>query len=75
MTAFTPAISLAYGLDTALGMVLEEGLEAAFDRHVRLGRACTRRGQGDGLGLLPPRTSPRGRYRDPDAGGRRRQPR
>src|ERR1051326_1232311 len=35
--AFTPAVSLIKGLDVALGMILEDGLEAAFDRHVRLG--------------------------------------
>ena len=37
--AFTPAVSLIRGLDVALGMLLDDGLEAAFDRHVRLGRA------------------------------------
>ena len=37
---FTPPVSLVRGLDVALGLLLEEGLEAAFERHVRLGRAC-----------------------------------
>src|SRR5581483_3559403 len=36
--AFTPAVSLIRGLDVALGLIVETGLEAAFDRHVRLGR-------------------------------------
>ena len=39
---FTPAVSLVAALDVALGLLLEEGLEAAFDRHVRLGRAAAR---------------------------------
>src|SRR3954452_11293163 len=37
--AFTPAVSLIRGLDVALGLIFERGLEAAFERHVRLGRA------------------------------------
>src|SRR5439155_514998 len=37
---FTPPVSLVAGLDVALGMLLDAGLEAVFDRHVRLGRAC-----------------------------------
>ena len=39
-SAFTPAVSLIKGLDVALGMILDDGLEAAFERHVRLGRAA-----------------------------------
>src|SRR5262249_28348729 len=38
--AFTPAVSLVAGLNVALELLLDEGLEAAFDRHLRLGRAC-----------------------------------
>src|SRR5215208_3993475 len=30
---FTPAVSIVKALDVALGLLLEEGLEAAFDRH------------------------------------------
>ena len=37
--AFTPAVSLVAGLDVALGLVVEHGLEAAFAHHARLGRA------------------------------------
>src|SRR5207237_8413564 len=36
--AFTPAVSLIRGLDVALGLIFEAGLEAAFERHVRPGR-------------------------------------
>ena len=32
-TPFTPAVSLVVGLDVALGLLLDEGLEAAFERH------------------------------------------
>ena len=30
--AFTPAVSIVIGLNVALGMILERGLEAAFER-------------------------------------------
>ena len=33
---WTPGVSLLYGLDTALNMILEEGLSNVFDRHVRI---------------------------------------
>src|SRR3954451_10484114 len=38
--AFTPAVSLVSGLDVALGLLLARGLDAAFEHHARLGRAC-----------------------------------
>ena len=41
-------------LDVALGMLLEEGLEAAFDRHRRLGRACREGVKAMGLELFSP---------------------
>ena len=53
-TTFTSAVSLAYGLDVALGMLLDEGLEAVFDRHVRLGRACRAGVKAMGLELFSP---------------------
>lgn len=53
-TPFSPAISLVIGLDVALGMVLEAGLEAAHERHVRLGRACRAGAKAMGLELLSP---------------------
>jgi aspartate aminotransferase-like enzyme len=39
-TAWTPAITLVEGLDESLQMYREEGLEACFARHERLGRAA-----------------------------------
>ena len=41
-------------LDVALGLLLDEGLEAAFDRHVRLGRACREGAKAMGLELFSP---------------------
>jgi serine---pyruvate transaminase len=52
--AFTPAVSLIVGFDVALGLVLEHGLEAAFERHVRLGRACREGVKAMGLELFSP---------------------
>jgi serine---pyruvate transaminase len=52
--AFTPAVSLVVALDVALGLLLEDGLEAAFDRHVRLGRACREGAKAMGLELFSP---------------------
>jgi aspartate aminotransferase-like enzyme len=52
--AFTPATSLVVALDVALGLLLEEGLEAAFERHVRLGRACRAGVKAMGLELFSP---------------------
>jgi aspartate aminotransferase-like enzyme len=52
--AFTPAVSLVLALNVALGLLLEEGLEAAFDRHVRLGRACREGAKAMGLELFSP---------------------
>ena len=53
-SAFTPAVSLVVALDVALGLLLEDGLEAAFDRHVRLGRACRAGIKAMGLELFSP---------------------
>jgi aspartate aminotransferase-like enzyme len=52
--AFTPAVSLVTGLDVALGLLLDEGLEAVFDRHLRLGRACRAGAKAMGLELFSP---------------------
>ncbi|HXV02085.1 MAG TPA: alanine--glyoxylate aminotransferase family protein [Gaiellaceae bacterium] len=52
--AFTPAVSIMVGLDVALGLLLEEGLEAAFERHARLGRACRAGVKAMGLELFSP---------------------
>ena len=51
---FTPAVSLVAGLNVALGLMLEEGLDAVFDRHVRLGRACRAGAKALGLELFSP---------------------
>jgi aspartate aminotransferase-like enzyme len=48
-SAFTPAVTLFRALDVALGLILEEGLEAVFARHALLARAA--REGIDALGL------------------------
>jgi serine---pyruvate transaminase len=53
-SAFTPAVSLVVALDVALGLLLDDGLEAAFDRHARLGRACRAGIKAMGLELFSP---------------------
>ena len=53
-SAFTPAVSLIRGLDVALGMILDDGLDAAFERHVRLGRAARAGVKAMGLELFSP---------------------
>ncbi len=53
-SAFTPAVSLIKGLDVALGMILDAGLESAFERHVRLGRATRAGLKAMGLELFSP---------------------
>jgi aspartate aminotransferase-like enzyme len=52
--AFTPAVSLIRSLDVALGLLLDDGLEAAFARHVRLGRAARAGIKAMGLELFSP---------------------
>jgi aspartate aminotransferase-like enzyme len=52
--SFTPAVSIVVGLDVALGMLLDEGLEQAFERHARLGRACRAGAKAMGLELFSP---------------------
>ena len=54
LPAFTPAVSLVAGLDVALGLLLEKGLEAAFEHHARLGRACREGVKAMGLELFSP---------------------
>jgi aspartate aminotransferase-like enzyme len=48
-SAFTPAVTLFMGLDVALEMILDEGLEQVFARHAVLARAA--RAGIDALGL------------------------
>jgi serine---pyruvate transaminase len=51
---FTPAIPIVRALNVAMGLLLEEGLEAAFERHARLGRACREGAKAMGLELFSP---------------------
>jgi serine---pyruvate transaminase len=53
-TPFTPAVTLVASLDVALGLILEEGLDAAFARHAALGRACREGAKAMGLELFSP---------------------
>jgi aspartate aminotransferase-like enzyme len=52
--AFTPAVSLIRGLDVALGLLLERGLESAFEHHIRLGRATRAGLKAMGVELFSP---------------------
>ena len=49
---YTPATILLFGLEEALRMLEEEGLENVFRRHARLAEACRRAVRGLGLELL-----------------------
>jgi len=51
---FTLAVPLVLALDVALGLLLDEGLDAAFERHVRLGRATRAGIKAMGLELVSP---------------------
>jgi aspartate aminotransferase-like enzyme len=53
-TPYTPAVTIVAALDVALGLLLEEGLEAAFARHAALGRACREGAKAMGLELFSP---------------------
>jgi aspartate aminotransferase-like enzyme len=53
-TPFTPATSTVVALNVALGLILEEGLESVFARHVSLGRACRAGARAMGLDLYSP---------------------
>jgi aspartate aminotransferase-like enzyme len=53
-TPFTPAVTLVAALDAALGLLLDEGLDAAFARHAALGRACREGAKAMGLELFSP---------------------
>jgi len=52
--AFTPATSLVVALNAALGLILEGGLEQAFEHHRLLGRACREGAKAMGLELFSP---------------------
>lgn len=53
-SAFTPAVSLIFGLRAALKMMEEEGLERVYARHERLARATRAGATALGLKLLAP---------------------
>ena len=53
-TPFTPAVATVAGLDVALALILDEGLESAFARHAALGRACREGAKAMGLELFSP---------------------
>ena len=52
--AFTPAVSTIRSLDVALGLMREQGLDAACERHIRLGRATRAGVKAMGLELFSP---------------------
>jgi alanine-glyoxylate transaminase/serine-glyoxylate transaminase/serine-pyruvate transaminase len=49
----TPAVNLVAALNVSLGLILEEGMEARFERHARIGRACKAAIAALGLGQVP----------------------
>ncbi len=49
---YTPATNLLYGLDVAIGMLLDEGLQNVFARHDRHAEATRRAVRGWGLEIL-----------------------
>lgn len=53
-TAWTPAISLIFGLHESLRLMLAEGLDNVFARHDRLARATRAGAQALGLKLVAP---------------------
>jgi serine---pyruvate transaminase len=52
--AFTPAVSLIFGVRASLAMIQREGLENVFARHARLCRATRAAATALGLRLLAP---------------------
>lgn len=53
-TAFTPAVSLIFGLCAALRMMQNEGLDRVYARHARMARATRAAALALGLRLLAP---------------------
>lgn len=51
-TAYTPAVSLFYGLEASLDMMLAEGLDNVYARHALLARAARAGAKALGLKLL-----------------------
>lgn len=57
-TAFTPAVSLLAGLDVALAMLLDEGVEELWTRRARLNEAVLAGGKAVGMTGYAERVSP-----------------
>ncbi len=55
-TAYTPAVSLVFGLCAALKLMRDEGLERVYARHDRMARATRTAATALGLRLLSPDT-------------------
>lgn len=53
-TPFTPALTLVLGLNVALDMVFDEGLDRVYERHIALGRAARCGVRALGLELFGP---------------------
>ena len=53
-TSFTPAVSLIIGLNVALGLLLDAGLDERFELHRNLGRACRAGIKAMGVELFSP---------------------
>jgi aspartate aminotransferase-like enzyme len=51
-TPWTPAVSIFFGLDASLGMLMKEGLENVFERHRRCGDAARQGAKSLGLQLF-----------------------
>lgn len=56
-TPFTPAVATVIGLDAALDMLLEDGIEAAWDHHRRLAEAARAGVVGMGMEVFAQRPS------------------
>jgi alanine-glyoxylate transaminase / serine-glyoxylate transaminase / serine-pyruvate transaminase len=49
----TPAVNLVAALNVSLGMILEEGMAARFERHAQISQACKAAIKALGLGQVP----------------------
>ena len=49
----TPAVNLIAALNVSLGLILQEGMEARFERHALVSRACKAAIKALGLGQVP----------------------
>jgi alanine-glyoxylate transaminase/serine-glyoxylate transaminase/serine-pyruvate transaminase len=49
----TPAVNLIAALNVSLGQILDEGMDARFERHRKLGQACKAAMAALGMGQVP----------------------